>query len=117
MAEVIHTPDLLLAEEIAESSRQVDYPAHVRTFNSVVSVAKWFMIHVAILLVALYFIGFGNAPAAGFLLVGFSIALLVYGLLRRPSIRADVAKAAAASPAADDAVHVDHSPGLGDRTA
>jgi Bacterial aa3 type cytochrome c oxidase subunit IV len=117
LAEVIHTPDPMLAEEIAESSPNVDYPAHVRTFNSVLSAAKWFIIHVFIVLAALYFLGIAHDPVTAVVLLLCSVALLIYGLLRRPSIRADVAKGLHAAPAASEREHVDPQPGMADHTA
>jgi aa3 type cytochrome c oxidase subunit IV len=117
LAEVIHTPDPMLAEEIAESSPNVDYPAHVRTFNAVMSTAKWFLVHVFILLVALYFLAIAHDPVTAVVLFLCSIALLIYGLLQRPSIRADVAKGLQATPAASERRHVDPQPGMADHTA
>jgi hypothetical protein len=101
---------------VDESSADMDFEAHVRTFNAVLSAAKWFVIHVFILLVALYFFAIANQPVVGTVGILLSIALLVFGLLRRPSIRADVMKAAGAGPGAPFFKHVDHHVGLGDRT-
>lgn len=117
MAEVIHTPDPMLAEEIAESSPQIDYPAHVKTFNAVLSAAKWFMIHVFILLAALYFLGIAHDPGTAGVLLVCSIGLLIYGLLRRPSVRTDVIKGLHAAPAASERAHIDPQPGTADHTA
>jgi hypothetical protein len=109
------SPDPLLPEE--ESLPEMDYPAHVRTFNSVLSVIKWFVIHVFILLIALYFFAIANEPEVGTFLILCSVALLIYGLLRRPSIRADIEKAIESGPSAPTSRHIDHTPGEGDRTA
>ena len=115
---VPHSPDPAIPiDEVAESSPEMDFPAHIRTFNAVLSMARWFVIHLFILLVALYFFAIAGDPVTGALLICCSIALLVYGALRRPSIRADLAKAAGAAPAASEAQHVDPAPGEGDRTA
>jgi hypothetical protein len=100
-----------------ESLPEMDFPAHVRTFNSVLSVVKWFVIHLFILLIALYFFAIANQPAVGTFLILCSVALLIYGLLRRPSIRADIEKAVEAGPSAPAPAHVDHTPGRGDHTA
>jgi len=117
LAEVIHTPDPMLAEDIAESSPNVDYPAHVRTFNAVLSAAKWFVIHVFILLLALYFLAIAHDAVTAVVLILCSIGLLIYGLVRRPSIRADVAKGLHAAPAASEPAHLDPQPGTADHTA
>jgi hypothetical protein len=115
---VARSPDPLMPiDEVAESSPDMDYQTHVRTFNAVISAAKWFIIHVFILLAALYFFAIANQPVVGTLGILCSIALLVFGLLRRPSIRADIKKAAAAMPGAPARAHIDPKPGEGDRTA
>lgn len=111
-----HSPDPLVPVD-EESLPEMDFPAHVRTFNAVLSVARWFLIHVFILLIALYFFAIANQPGVGTFLILCSVVLLVYGLLRRPSIRADIEKAVEAGPTAPAAGHVDRTPGQGDRTA
>jgi hypothetical protein len=114
----VNSPDPLAPiDELAESSPDMDFQAHVRTFNAVLSAAKWFIIHIFILLVALYFFAIGNQPVIGIFLILCSIGLLIFGLLRRPSVRADVMKAMDAAPGTARGAHVDYSPGAGDRTA
>lgn len=111
-----HSPDPLVPVD-EESSPEMDFPAHVRTFNAVLSAARWFVIHVFILLVSLYFFAIAHQPVVGSVGILCSVLLLIYGLLRRPSIRADIDKAVEANPAAPRPQHVDHNPGQGDRTA
>src|SRR4051794_40370077 len=53
-----------------------DYAYHVRTFNRFLSTARYFAIHVGILLVALYFFAIGNQPVLGAILILCSIGLL-----------------------------------------
>jgi len=115
---VAHSPDPLMPiDDAAESSPDMDFQAHVRTFNAVISAAKWFIAHLSILLVSLYFFAIAGQPVVGTFGILCSILLLIFGLLRRPSIRADIEKAAGAAPGTPPSQHVDHSPGLGDRTA
>ena len=112
----LKSPDPLMPiDELAESSADMDFQAHVRTFNAVLSVAKWFLLHVAIILVSLYFFVIANQPLVGTLGIVSAIVLLIYGGLRRPSVRADLMKARSAGPSARH--HRDPSPGLSDRTA
>ncbi len=94
-----------------------EYAAHVRTFNAFLSVAKWFVIHLFILMVALYFGAIADQPAVAGVLVLVSIGLLIYGFLRRPSVRADLRKGLAAGPGAPARKTVDHTVSEGDRTA
>lgn len=118
MDEQPHSPDPFEPiDDVAESSPGLDYASHVRTFNAVVSAAKWFVIHVLILLVSLYCLGIAHQPVLGAFGILCSIVLLIGGLLRRPSVRADLAKGLQASPASPRDAHIDHSPGLKDRTA
>ena len=111
-----HSPDPLVPID-EERLPEMDFPAHVRTFNSVLSVIKWFVIHVFILLIAVYFFAIANQPGVGTFLILCSLGLLLYGLLRRPSIRADIEKAIEAGPTAPAPRHVDHTPAERDRTA
>src|SRR4051794_29956675 len=85
-----------------ESLPEMDIQAHVRMFNRVVKTAEWFVAHVLILLVALYFLAIGGQPGVGFFLIFCSISLLIFGTLRRSSIRDDVAVGLQAGPTAPD---------------
>lgn len=93
-----------------------DYAAHVRTFNAVIAGAKWFVLHVLILLVALYSFAIANKPFAGVLMLLCSIALLVYGMLQRGSVRSDLAQGLAAGPRAPESRLREHDTGE-DQTA
>lgn len=114
--ETTSSPDPMLESEIEESLPVMDYASHVRTFNAVMAAAKWMAIHLAILLVALYFFAIGNQPVLGVLLILISIGLLVGGMLNRSSVRSDLAKGLAAHPAARHGEVIDHDIGEGDRT-
>jgi len=67
-----------------------DYAYHVRTFNRFLSTARYFAIHVGILLVALYFFAIGNQPVLGAILILCSIGLLGFGFLKQAPTRLDV---------------------------
>ena len=60
-----------------------EYAAHVRTFNAFIAGAKWFVIHLFIVLVALYCAAIANRPVLGFALFVVSAGLLAYGFLKR----------------------------------
>lgn len=115
MATIVSPQDDDIVEEPRSSS--MDYAAHERMFNAFISVGKWFVVHLAILLVALYFAVIAAQPGIALFLLLCSVALLVYGVLHRPSVRADVAKGLSAAPAAAHRRTVDRSPGKGDATA
>jgi hypothetical protein len=110
------SPDPMLESEIEESSPVMDYASHVRTFNAVMRAAKWFAIHVGILLVALYFFAIAGQPTVGVFLILVSIALLIWGMLHRSSVRDDLAKGLAAHPAARHGDMIDHDLAARDRT-
>ena len=113
MTEVKYPDPLMPIDELAESSSDMEFQAHIRTFNAMLSVAGWFIIHLAILLASLYFFIIADQPIVGTFGIFCAILLLIYGGLRRSSVRADVVKAIAAGPTARH--HQDPSPGLGDR--
>jgi hypothetical protein len=115
---VAQSPDPFMPiDEVVESSPDMDFQAHIRTFNAVVGAAKWFIGHVFILLIALYFFAIANQPVIGTFGIVCSIALLIFGLLRRPSIRADISKAAGVTPGAPGRAYLDARPSEEDRTA
>jgi hypothetical protein len=71
-------------------------------FNRVLRTAKWFAIHVLIVLVALYSLAIAHQPGVGFVLIAFAIGLLVFGTRRRSSVRKDVSLALEAGPTAPE---------------
>lgn len=109
------SPDPLVPID-EESSPEMDFPAHVRTFNSVLAAAKWFIIHLFIILIALYFFAIASQPVVGTFLILCSVALLIYGMLHRPSVRADIVKGVQAGPGGTEADVIDPVPSEGDRT-
>jgi hypothetical protein len=68
---------------IDDGSPDMDYEAHLRTFHTFLSVGRWFVIHLFILVVALYFAAIAGQPGIGLALVLLSVCLLAYGLLHR----------------------------------
>jgi hypothetical protein len=102
---------------IDDGSPDMDYQAHVRTFNAFLSTGRWFVTHLFILLIALYFGAIANQPGTAIALIGLSVALLIYGLLRRPSVRADVTKGLMAGPGATWRERTDDNVSEGDTTA
>ncbi len=96
-----NSPDPAIpVDDYAESMPDMDFASHVRTFNRVLATAKWFIIHLAIIIVALYFAVIQGSPVVGGVLILCSIALLVFGALRRSPIRDDMAEGLAAGPTA-----------------
>jgi hypothetical protein len=109
------SPDPMI--HIEDGSPDMDYQAHIRTFNAFLSVGRWFVIHLFILLVALYFAVIAGQSTLGLALVLLSVGLLIYGLLRRPSIRADIEKGLEAGPGSAPSDQIDRAVSEGDRTA
>ena len=60
-----------------------DYATHERTFHSVLSVVKWFVIHLFIILIALYFGAIADQPVIAGVLVLAAIVLFGSVLLHR----------------------------------
>lgn len=75
-----------------------DLASHILMYNRVLSVAKFFIIHLAIIVIGLYFFVIALNPTAGAIMFLISIVLLVYGFLRRRPIRDDIAAAMSGSP-------------------
>jgi hypothetical protein len=80
------------------SGGQMDYPAHIQTYNGFMNLLKWFTIHMALLLVGLYFMIIANGPWTGGFFVLVAIAALVFGLMRNPNLNQDVQSAATGGP-------------------
>ena len=102
---------------IDHGSPEIDDDAHVRTLNAFMSIGRWFVVHLFILLAALYFVIVGGQPGIGLARVLLSIGLLVYRMLRPPSSRADVGKGLEAGPGPPYRDRVDCLVGESDSTA
>lgn len=76
------------------SAPQMDYPAHVATYNRFLSLVKWFCIHMCLIVPALYFFIIQGSAGIGFALLASAVALLIWGLLKTPKVNRDVAVAA-----------------------
>jgi hypothetical protein len=81
-----------------ESSPGMDLPAHVRTFNAVMGLAKWFVAHLALILVALYFFAIAGNSLAGTFFLLCAVALFIFGVLRRATVRRDISDAMDSGP-------------------
>jgi hypothetical protein len=79
-------------------SPDMDYVGHIKFYNAFLSVGKWFIIHLTVLVVALYFFIIQGSPLVGGFLILCSIATLIYGLLHRGTIRDDVSTGLGAGP-------------------
>ena len=60
-----------------------DYASHEHTFHAVLSVVKWFVIHLFIVLIALYFGAIADQPVIAGVLLLFAVVLFGYALLHR----------------------------------
>jgi hypothetical protein len=100
------SPDPLVEVEDPVSP-DMDYAGHIAFYNAFLGAGKWFIIHLTILIVALYFFIIQGAPLIGGFLLACSIGLLIYGFLRRGTIRDDLAAGLSAAPTKGAPV-VDH---------
>ena len=92
MAE-IPSPDPFVADN--ERARvDADFADHLKTYTAFLSLTKWAIIHMIILLVALYFFIIEHNIGLGFLFVFIAVCLMVYGIVRRPSVQKDLVNAA-----------------------
>lgn len=71
-----------------------DMGDHLRTYRGFLSLAKWFVIHLSVIVLALYCFIIAHQVGLGFFLLFISVCLLVYGVTRRPSVRHDMATVA-----------------------
>ena len=76
----------------------MDYESHVQTYNRFVHLVKWFMIHMAFVVVALYFFIIEHNGIAGAVVLLAGIAVLLFGLFRNPNVRRDVKGTLAGGP-------------------
>lgn len=75
----------------------MDFQHHVNTYNRFLHLTKWFVIHMAILAVALYFLIIEANGVGGSLFLVLAVGALVYGILSLPEGRAAAAAAAGLS--------------------
>src|SRR3954467_10503962 len=57
---------------------------HVNTYNGFLHLLKWFVLHICVLVVALYFFIIQANAGAGGVLLALSIGALVYGIISVP---------------------------------
>ncbi|GEM_PF-1890801 len=87
------SPDPIIPPQVPDGPK-FDFDAHVRTYNGFLNLLKWFCIHMAILLVGLYFTVIAGDPFLGGFLILLAIGAFAFGLLRNPAFRQDVKAAA-----------------------
>lgn len=94
MTKTPKSPDPAIPSQVPDGPK-FDFDAHVRTYNGFLNLAKWFCIHMAILLVGLYFIIIAGDPYVGGVFVLLAIGALGYGMMSNPKVRQDVEAATA----------------------
>lgn len=77
----------------AESAPWQDFPAHVRTYNGFLHLLKWFVVHLALLLPALFCFIVVGQPVAGAVLLVIAVVAFGYGVVSLPSAGRDIAAA------------------------
>jgi hypothetical protein len=90
--------DPLVVPEPPPPEQNADLAEHIRTYNRFIAIARSFVLHMAILLPALYFAVIGENPPLASVLVLVSVGVLIGGFLMRRPIRDDVKSALAAGP-------------------
>jgi len=80
----------LIESTPGEAVTQMDYPAHVKTYNQFLRLVKWFCIHMCFLVPALYFFIVQGNALAGIVLLLAGIAVLIYGLSSHPKVARDL---------------------------
>ena len=68
----------------------IEYASHRRQYERFMHLGKWFVIHLAILMVALYCFIIAGAHLAGFALLALSIVALGYGIATTSGIARDL---------------------------
>jgi hypothetical protein len=85
--EAIHeTParvDPLIEEppEIGLHYEEMDYPAHIRTWNRFLHLSKWFVAHLVCVAIALYFFLVASIHLMGVVMLFVAACVLVYGVI------------------------------------
>jgi hypothetical protein len=72
---------------------QMDYQEHIKTYDRFLRLLKWFVLHMAVLLVALYFFIIDDNMGAGIALLLVSAAMLVYSVFTTANMRRDAESA------------------------
>lgn len=73
---------------------RMDFPHHVSTYNRVLHLTKWFIAHLALLVISLYFFIIAVQGLLGALFLALAIGALIYGILSLPEGRTAAAAAA-----------------------
>ena len=71
---------------------------HRATYERFLHLVKWFVIHMAVLLPALYFFIVAGQPAVGATLVALAVGLLAYGIITTRAITRDLGAAFSDEP-------------------
>jgi hypothetical protein len=79
--------------QLSEIPPAMDYASHLRQFHRFLHLVKWFVIHMAFLLVALYFFLIGGQPIIGAVFLAIAVGTLGYGILSTPQIARDIGRA------------------------
>ena len=77
----------------AETPPAMDYRMHRGTYERFLHLVKWFVIHMAVLLPALYFFIVAGQPLVGTALLTLAIALLIYGIVTIRAVAHDIGAA------------------------
>lgn len=75
---------------VSDEPPVMDYPAHQRQYNRFLHLTKWFVIHLAVLVLALYFLIIAGQGIFGTVLLLIAIGLLGYGIMSTGAIRHDI---------------------------
>lgn len=67
----------------------MDYREHLRTFGGFTHFLKWSAIHVAVLLLGLYFLVIAGDPVTGMTVIVLAVGVFIWGMLRVPAIEKD----------------------------
>jgi hypothetical protein len=79
--------------QLSDIPPAMDYASHVRQFHRFIHLVKWFVVHMAFLLAALYFFLIGGQPIIGTVLLAIAVGALGYGILSTPQIARDFGRA------------------------
>jgi hypothetical protein len=88
LAPMSSSTELNNADPIVDSpmsqSASIRFQEHVNTYNRFLHLVKWFVLHIGVLVVALYFFIIQANPGAGGVLLALSIGALAYGIISVP---------------------------------
>lgn len=86
------------ASEVRDIPPAMDYVGHERTYRRFLHILRWFVIHMLLLLPALYFLVVGGQPLVGTMFLFLAAMALGWGVISTPEAARDLKQAFGLEP-------------------